>query len=294
MVVAEPADRLDRYLAAREVLPSRAVVARLARDGRVMVNSRPARPSRALAVGDRVVVEVPAPVAGLPAAQAIELDVVFEDEHLMVVNKPAGLVVHPGAGRPDGTLVNALLARHRDWPSLGGPMRPGIVHRLDKGTSGLMLVARTDVALRRLSKDIAERRVGRVYLAVCKGTLAAGGRIEAPIGRDHRDRTRMAIVEGGRESSTTFQPLRQLTSATLLEVTLGSGRTHQVRVHLAAIGHPLVGDTTYGRSGGEPLIGRPALHSHRLRFQHPVTGVAMDLVAPPPADFERLVAALAP
>ncbi|HEV3232302.1 MAG TPA: RluA family pseudouridine synthase, partial [Candidatus Dormibacteraeota bacterium] len=213
-------------------------------------------------------------------------------EHLLVIDKPAGLVVHPGGGTRSGTLVNALLARHADWPSLGGPTRPGIVHRLDKGTSGLMLVARSELALRRLSADLAARRVSRTYLAVAAGVLADPGRIEAPIGRDPRERKRMAVVENGRPSTTTFTPLRALRDATLLEVTLGSGRTHQIRVHLAAIGHPLLGDDVYGPRAGSTLIGRPALHAHRLRFRHPATEAELEFETPAPADFAALLRAL--
>jgi 23S rRNA pseudouridine1911/1915/1917 synthase len=293
LVATAPEPRLDRFLAASGALPSRAVAQRLLRAGEVAVNGRVARASRALAPGDRVTLRVPPPEPAEPQAEAIPLAVLHEDEDLMVVDKPAGLVVHPAGGVRSGTLVNALLARHRAWPSLGGSTRPGIVHRLDRGTSGLMLVARSELALRRLSADLAARRVSRTYLAVCQGVLREGGRIEAPIGRDPHERKRMAVVEDGRPASTTFVPLRPLRDATLLEVTLGSGRTHQIRVHLAAIGHPLVGDTVYGPRAGSPLIARPALHAHRLRFQHPRSGEAMELETPPPADFAALVEALA-
>jgi 23S rRNA pseudouridine1911/1915/1917 synthase len=284
---AEP--RLDRFLADSGVLPSRTVAARLARDGAVTVNGRPARASRALAPGDRVQVVIPDQVPAVPMGEAIELDVVYEDDDMLVVNKAAGMVVHPGAGQLTGTLVNALLARHRDWPTIGDPQRPGIVHRLDKGTSGLLVVARHHDAHRRLSSDLSERRVSRVYLAVVRGRVKGPGAVEAPIGRDPRNRQRMAVVDGGRAASTTFDVLEALRDASYLKVTLGSGRTHQIRVHLSAIGHPIVGDTTYGPMTGDPRIGRPALHAHRLSLRHPGTGEAMEFTAPPPPDFVRLL-----
>lgn len=291
LVAEAEQDRLDRFLADRGVVPSRAVATRLAREGAVLVNGAPARASRALHVGDAVVVEVPAPLPAKPAAEAIDLDVVYEDEHLLVVNKPAGMVVHPGAGRAGGTLVNALLARHAHWPSAGGIERPGIVHRLDQGTSGLLLVARDDISHRRLSADLAARRVHRSYVAIVRGALRGDGLIDAPIGRDPRDRKRMAVVEGGRRAVTRFSAREALRNATLLDVDLETGRTHQVRVHLASIDHPIVGDSTYGGGAGAP-IARPALHARRLQFSHPVSGEAMGLTIEPPPDFLAALEAL--
>lgn len=285
-VVAEAAaDRLDRFLAASGILPSRAVATRLVREGAVRVNGLPARASRSVAAGDRVSVRLPELSAAAPEAEDIPLRVVYEDADLMVIDKPAGMVVHPGAGRSTGTLVNALLAIHSDWPTGSGPSRPGIVHRLDKGTSGLIIVARHDNAHRRLSAALAERRVSRTYLAICRGVVTGDGRVEGPIGRDPRDRKRMAVVDGGRPALTLFTTLESLQGATYLQVSLGTGRTHQIRVHLAAIGHPLVGDATYGRGGGPMVIDRPALHAWRLSFQHPIGGQPMEFEAPPPADF---------
>jgi 23S rRNA pseudouridine1911/1915/1917 synthase len=285
VTVQQPAPRLDVFLKDAGLLPSRAVATRLVRDGRVLVNDRIARASRALVAGDRVSVEVPDPAPAIPRPQALPLDVVYEDGDLMVINKAPGMVVHPGAGRQEGTMVNALLALHPDWPSVGEPARPGIVHRLDKGTSGLLLVARTDEAHRRLSADLAARRIERTYLAIARGALRDEGLIDAPVGRDPRDRRRMAVVDGGRAARTRFRAVEALAGATLLEVRLESGRTHQVRVHLAAIGHPLVGDVTYGKPA-PGLIERPALHSARLAFSHPRTGARLDLSVEPPPDFQ--------
>ena len=285
-VVADaPASRLDLFLAASGMLPSRAVATRLVRQGAVLVNGLPARASRAVITGDRVRVRMPQPADTAPLAEDIPLRVVYEDADLMVIDKPAGMVVHPGAGQASGTLVNALLALHADWPTSGGPHRPGIVHRLDKGTSGLMLVARHDAAHRRLSSDLAERLVSRTYRAICLGRLTGDGVVDGAIGRDPRDRKRMAVVDGGRAAVTRFRALEALTGATYVEVTLGTGRTHQIRVHLAAIGHPLVGDATYGRGRGPAVIDRPALHAVRLSFRHPIGGQAMEFESPPPPDF---------
>jgi 23S rRNA pseudouridine1911/1915/1917 synthase len=267
------------------------VATRLVRQGAVLVNGQAVRASRSVTTGDRVTVSVPDAEPSLVAAEDIALNVVFEDDDLMVVDKPAGMVVHPGAGRRTGTLVNALLARHSGWPSLGGPERPGIVHRLDKGTSGLMLVARTEIALRRLSDDLSKRRVHREYRAIATGVLKDAGMIEAPIGRHLKDRRRMAVVDNGRAAITHFTALEALRRHTLLAVRLETGRTHQVRVHLAAIGHPLLGDSTYGHPAPD-LIERPALHSFKLAFVHPVSGEQMEFSAPIPADIEAALAHL--
>lgn len=291
LVVQRDEPRLDRFLAESGVVPSRAVATRLVRVGAVLVNGQAVRASRAVNAGDTVTVAIPDALPALVEAEDIALSVVYEDGDLMVVDKPAGMVVHPGAGRRTGTLVNALLSRHSGWPSLGGPERPGIVHRLDKGTSGLMLVARTEVALRRLSADLAQHRVHREYRAIATGMLKDTGLIEAPIGRHPKERRRMAVVDNGRAAVTHFTAVEALRRHTLLAVRLETGRTHQVRVHLAAIGHPLLGDSTYGHPAPD-LIDRPALHSHRLGFAHPVTGEQLEFVAPMPADMEAALAHL--
>ena len=289
-IVAETvAPRLDRFLAQRlpaAIAPSRTVAARLVREGWVRVNGAPAKSSQPVDPGDVVTVEPGVAREAMGAEpEDLPLQVVYEDTDLMVIDKPAGMVVHPAAGHSSGTLVNALLARHAEWPRLGGEVRPGIVHRLDKGTSGLMLVARTDQSQRRLAADLAARRISRIYIAICHGVLREDVVIEGPIGRHPRDRKKMAVVEGGRAASTTVEVLERLRRATLVQVTLGSGRTHQVRVHLAAIGHPVVGDDTYGRGRTNEIIDRPALHAKILRFAHPGSGVQMEFSSQPPADF---------
>jgi 23S rRNA pseudouridine1911/1915/1917 synthase len=237
------------------------------------------------------------PVTEPPAADpTVELTVVYADEHLIIVDKPAGLVVHPGAGNPDHTLVNGLLARFPEIAGVGEMHRPGIVHRLDVGTSGLLAVARTERAYHSLVDALASRDVGRVYRTLVWGHLDNPvGVVDAPIGRDHRDAMRMAVVVDGKPARTRFRVLREYrtpTEASALECRLETGRTHQIRVHLAAIGHPVVGDGTYGgiRTGITPP--RPFLHATALELEHPVTGVTMHFDSPLPDDLAAVEAAL--
>jgi len=251
------------------------------------------RPSYRVRAGDQIVVEIPPahPVELRP--EPIPLEIVYEDGDLLVVNKPAGLVVHPGAGRPTGTLVHALLAHCPDLPGIGGEVRPGIVHRLDKDTSGLLVVAKTDAALRSLQAQIQARRAGRDYLALVHGAVAVGeGTIDAPVGRHPRHRTRMAVVASGRRAVTRYRVVERFADATLLELRLQTGRTHQIRVHCASIGHPIVGDRVYGRRPNPWGLRRQALHAFRLTFVHPTTGAEMSFVAPLPADIEAALGRL--
>ncbi|MBI2345723.1 MAG: RluA family pseudouridine synthase [Deltaproteobacteria bacterium] len=307
MRVVVPADseglRLDRFLA--NALPSvtRAQVQRWITDGCVrrgeVVSCKPAQAVRA---GESIEVTppLPRPIALLP--EEIPLDILHEDSALIVVNKPAGMVVHPGAGRSSGTLVNALLAHCSDLTGVGDRLRPGIVHRLDKGTSGVMVVAKTHAAHAALIRQFEARTVEKVYLAIVLGRIAPTGRMAAPIGRHPSDRKKMSVAaRRGREALTTWQVRESFgQEAALLEVRLGTGRTHQVRVHLAAKGHPLVGDPTYGGTGGlrrlpapwrERLatFSRPALHAWRLGFIHPATGAEQRFEAPLPDDMRSLI-----
>jgi 23S rRNA pseudouridine1911/1915/1917 synthase len=226
------------------------------------------------------------------AAEPIPLEVVYEDGDLVVINKPAGMVVHPAAGHHTGTLVHALLGRGGSWSTAGGEARPGIVHRLDKGTSGLIVAARNDASHRALSAQLASRTLSRTYLAVARGTFkAAAGELEGPIGRHPKERKRMAVVSGGRFARTRYEVLGTRAGHTLLRCDLDTGRTHQIRVHLSAFGHPIAGDVEYGGRGpGGPQ--RPMLHAWRLRLRHPRTGVEMSFEAPPPPDFESFWASL--
>jgi 23S rRNA pseudouridine1911/1915/1917 synthase len=283
--VIEAGARLDQYLAA--LLPefSRSRVQRLIDDGHVRVNDRPARASTRLHAGDRLRWEVPEAVPSHLEGEPMDLRVLFEDGDLVVIDKPAGLVVHPGPGHATGTLVHGLLGRGAGWSTIGGEERPGIVHRLDRDTSGLMVVARNDAAHRELARQLQQRIMTREYRAIVVGEVAEpAARIEAPIGRDPKHRQRMAVIAGGREAITEFRRLALAPGHTLLEVSLGTGRTHQIRVHMAYIRHPVLGDAVYGRPSS--LIGRPALHAQSLTFRHPRTGKTMTFESAPPEDFE--------
>ena len=262
------------------------MAANLIRAGSVRVNGKIARASERVAIGDVIEYTVPgARPAAKAFAEEIPLEVVFEDADLVVVNKPAGMVVHPAPGHPSGTLVHALLGRGGEWSTSGGEVRPGIVHRLDKGTSGLIVAARNDVAHRALAAQLRDRSLSRTYLAVARGRVKDdAGELEGPIGRHPRERKRMAVVAGGRYARTRYRVVERKRTHTLLRCELDTGRTHQIRVHLAAMGHPVAGDAEYG--GGEPGAHRPMLHAWRLRLRHPRTGVEMSFEAPPPQDFD--------
>ncbi len=282
--VVAPAARLDQYLV--DLLPglSRSQVQRLISEGHVRLNGVPARPGARLRTGDEVAWEVPPPAPTTLVPEPMDLKVVYEDQDVLVIDKPAGLVVHPGAGHETGTLVHGLLARGAQWSAIGGVERPGIVHRLDKDTSGLLVIARNDVAHRALGAQLQDRSLHRRYRAIAVGEVGdAAARIDAPIGRDPRHRQRMAVVANGREAITDFLRVGLVQGHTLLDMTLLTGRTHQVRVHLAYIHHPVLGDPVYGRRS--PLIARPALHAAEIAFQHPRTGRLMRLESPLPPDF---------
>ncbi len=266
-------------------------------------------PSETVHPGTAYHLTEPAPEPATPQAEAIGLDILYEDAHLLVLNKPAGMVVHPAPGNPDGTLVNALIAHCGDsLTGIGGEKRPGIVHRLDKDTSGVMVVAKTELAHARLSAAFATRDLEREYRAICWGVPAAStGSIEGDIGRDPRDRKRMAVVtRNGKHALTNYRALQVFgQAAALLACRLATGRTHQIRVHCAHIGHPLIGDPVYlkrrpaaAKYLSEPARGlaldfpRQALHAQTLGFTHPITGEALRFTVPPPADFQALADAL--
>jgi 23S rRNA pseudouridine1911/1915/1917 synthase len=293
-VVERGGDRLDVAVARAAGIP-RAQAARLVDAGAVRLNGSAARRSERVAVGDRLEIDVPEPPAP-PSAEDVPVPVVYEDEHLVVVSKPAGLVVHPAPGHAEGTLVNALLAR--EAPPGGGEdeRRPGIVHRLDAGTSGLMIVAKDEPTYERLREMMTAREVTRVYAALVEGSPRAAATIDAPIGRSPRHRKKMAVVADGREAQTTYRRLDQFSDTALLEVRPHTGRTHQIRVHLAAVGHAVVGDRVYGRErklAARLGLERPFLHASGLAFVHPTTGAAMELTDPLPADLEAALAAAA-
>jgi len=286
VVQGEEAERLDLYVAHHCPDVSRSHAQRLIEEGFVTVNGRPAKPSRLLQRGDRVVVRVPPPSPLDLEPEAIPLSIVYEDPDLLVVDKPAGMAVHPGAGRSRHTLVNALLARCPDLAGIGGVLRPGIVHRLDKDTSGLLLVAKNDRAHTALSRQLKERTVEKGYLALVTGRLEPKeGIIEGAIGRDPRNRKRMAVVEGGRPARTAYRVREYLADCTLVEASPSTGRTHQIRVHLAAVGHPIVGDAVYGRPS--PFVERQFLHACRLGFHHPADGRRLVFESPLPPDLQQ-------
>jgi 23S rRNA pseudouridine1911/1915/1917 synthase len=291
--VAEPQPgrvRLDvRVMQQAQV--SRSAAQSLIAGGHVRVNDRPAKSGQRVRPADDVAVVIPAgPTTPEPVdGPAVHLSVVYEDDALAVIDKPAGLVVHPAPGHPAGTLADGLRQRGTTWSQLGGEQRPGIVHRLDRDTSGLLVVAKTEAAHRSLSLQLQRRTLGRVYWALVHGSFReATGRIDAPIGRDRGHRQRMAVVDEGRAAITDFVVVERMRRFTRLEVRLLSGRTHQIRVHLASISHPIAGDAVYGRRG-DTVSGRPALHAHRLSFVHPDDGRLCEFESPLPAD---LVAAL--
>jgi 23S rRNA pseudouridine1911/1915/1917 synthase len=272
---------------------SRAQAQRLIAEGRVREGERPRlKAGEKLQGGEVFDVTVPAPVSAVPAAERIPLSVVYEDEHLLVVDKPAGMAVHPGPGHSDGTLVNALLAHCPSLPGIGGVQRPGIVHRLDKDTSGLIIVAKDDATHIALSRALKEREIKKTYLALVEGRLSPPeALIDAPIGRDPNNRRRMMVrgVEG-REAQTHYKVRDEFTGYSLLEASPLTGRTHQIRVHLASIGHPVVGDALYGRPS--KLVARQFLHAWRLQFIHPITSVPLSLETPLPAELRELLEAL--
>jgi 23S rRNA pseudouridine1911/1915/1917 synthase len=285
--------RLDRFLTDKLQTESRARVQQLLRDGRVSVEGARAKASHRLRGGEAIAMEWEArpPLRAFP--EDIPLEVLYEDEDLIAVNKPAGMPVHAGAGRQAGTLVNALLHRFDKLSQLGGELRPGIVHRLDRLTSGVLLAAKNDPAHRALAEQFRRRQVEKTYIALVQGSLEPErGRISAPIARDLLRRRRMtARRRSGREALTEYRVLRRWPGYTLLEVRIHTGRTHQIRVHLSNLGHPVAGDTLYGARGG--LLARNFLHAARIRFRHPRTGTPLEFSAPLPPELQAFLDGLA-
>jgi len=294
-ILAEPGDagkRLDRLLHERLPQFSRSRLQEWIRGGRVLVNGQPRSPSHTVRAGETVEVE-PAELAPLKATpEAIPLTVLYEDADVVAIDKPAGMVVHAGAGVHSGTLVNALLSRFGALSGVAGELRPGIVHRLDRFTSGVLLVAKNDHAHRALAAQFSGRQVEKVYLALVHGRVKQeAGRIDRPIARDPVRRIRMtARLDRGRAAWSEYRVLRRLEGFTLLEVRIGTGRTHQIRVHLASLGHPVAGDTLYGAPAkveGRPPLGRFFLHAHRIRFRLPSTGEELTVESPLPRELEE-------
>jgi 23S rRNA pseudouridine1911/1915/1917 synthase len=283
--------RLDQALARLFPQYSRTRLQGWLRDGAILVDRQAASARQPVAGGEEVRLALPQlPAEAAPQAERIPLKIVYEDADLLVIDKPAGLVVHPGAGVHHGTLLNALLAHA---PQLAGLPRAGIVHRLDRDTSGLLVVAKTLEAQTALVRQLAERSMRRVYLAVVHGVPGAGGMIDQPIGRDARSRTRMAVTRRGREARTHYRVIERFAAAALVECRLETGRTHQIRVHLQYIGHPVVGDPVYRRGASTRLVfPRQALHARELSLAHPRSAKPVSWRAPLPSDMRRLIAAL--
>ena len=289
--------RLDRWLAAAVPQQSRAKIQALIEGGRVHVDGAPAKASHRLRGGERVEVEIPPPPPETLEPETIALAVVHEDDHVLVLDKPAGVVVHPGAGNARGTQAAAALAHAPGIAGVGGPRRPGVVHRLDKDTSGLLVMAKSQLAYESLTTQLASRTVRRVYLSVVHGRVVAGeGTVDKPIGRDPRDRTRMAVRPAGqgRRAVTRWRVLERFPQFTLVEARLETGRTHQIRVHFASLGHPVAGDTVYGgRRRAMPVtLEGLALHAVALGFVHPVTQQRVEYASALPARLERLLSHL--
>lgn len=283
--------RLDHFLAGQEVGLTRSRLQSLITEGYVLVNGHSARPSQRVRVGDTVSLSIPPPQKLNLVPQPLPLDIVFQDENIVIINKPAGLSVHPGPGHSDGTLVNALLAHCPDIKGIGGAIRPGIVHRLDKDTSGLLVAAKSEPAHQDLAAQFKGHSVTKGYLAVATGVVRPPeGQIDAPIARDPRHRKRMAVVAGGREARTRYRLLELRDGYSLLELYLETGRTHQARVHLAFLGHPLLGDAVYGRRS--PLLARHFLHAHHLGFRRPCSGEPVEFRSDLPDDLRQVIQGL--
>ena len=290
--------RLDNFLTALLPDRSRSQIQRLIKDGLVAGPARELRPSTAVRSGQVFTIELPAPVAATPLPEALPLHVLYEDADVVVLDKPAGMVVHPGAGHSSGTLVNALLHHVDDLSGIGGELRPGIVHRLDRGTSGVMIVAKHDRAHQELSRQFQDREVEKEYIALVWGVVQAGRRIEDPIGRDPSNRQKMSTrARRARTAVTRVTKAEQLKGVSLLHVAIATGRTHQIRVHLSSIGHPIVGDPLYGgvhRRVANDLravqrLERPFLHAARLSFTHPADDRRLTFDSPLPGDLQTVI-----
>ncbi|WP_100487612.1 RluA family pseudouridine synthase [Sporolactobacillus pectinivorans] len=285
--------RMDKWAAEQLSTESRSRLQQLIKEGHILINGDKVKASYRMRTGDVILVSVPDPEPLDVVPENIGLDIIYEDDAVVVVNKPRGMVVHPAPGHMTGTLVNALLFHCRDLSGINGILRPGIVHRIDKDTSGLLMVAKTDAAHRSLAAQLKDKTTHRLYLAIVHGVLPEdSGTIDAPIGRDDKDRKKMAVTDHNSKSAVThFKVIERFSKYTYLSCRLETGRTHQIRVHMAYIGHPLAGDPKYGLKKTLPIDGQ-ALHAAELGFSHPVTGNFLTFKTDPPADFEKLLGML--
>lgn len=287
--------RLDAYISKQMQDLSRSMIQKLLEGNKINVNGKSEKPAYKVQNGDIIEINIEEPKEVKIEAQDIPLDIIYEDEDILVVNKQKGLVVHPANGNPDGTLVNAVMAHCKDSLSgIGGELRPGIVHRLDKDTSGLLIIAKNDKAHIQMSNQIKNREVKKTYIALVRGTIAENeATINMPIGRSTKDRKKMAVTKSGKEAVTHFKVLNRYTtdkgSYTLVEIKIDTGRTHQIRVHMAEIGHPVIGDVVYSNGKNEFGVEGQCLHAKRLEFTHPITGKEMKLEAPLPEYFKNII-----
>ena len=286
--------RIDRYLAEKQERLSRVAIQRLIEEEKILVKGKKTKPSYKIQENDRITIEEEQPKETELKAQNIPIEIIYEDKDIIVVNKPKGMVVHPANGNPDGTLVNAIMAICKDSLSgIGGEIRPGIVHRIDKDTSGILIIAKNDKAHINLSEQIKQHEVKKTYIALVRGMVKENeATINMPIGRSTKDRKKMAVTQkNGKEAITHFKVLKRYkeNDTTLLEVKIETGRTHQIRVHLAQIGYPIIGDTTYSNGKNKWGIEGQCLHAKSLQFKHPTTGKEMFLEAKLPPYFEQIL-----
>lgn len=290
IIVDEANERIDSYLSKKEEL-SRVMITKLIEEKQILVNEKQVKPSYKVKTGDRIAIEVPKPKLTTLEAQEIPLKIVYEDNDIIVVNKEKGMVVHPAVGNPDGTLVNAIMAHCKgNLSGIGGKLRPGIVHRLDKDTSGLLIIAKNDKAHINMSNAIQNREVKKIYIALVRGIIPENeATINMPIGRSTKDRKKMAVTKNGKEAITHFKVLKRYQKYTLLQIKIDTGRTHQIRVHMSEIGYPVVGDSIYSNGKNEFGVEGQMLHAKSLDFKHPINGQIMHLEAPLPEYFEQVL-----
>ena len=290
-IVEESGKRLDAYITSIDSEITRTAAQRLIEQGNILVNGEKKKTAYKVSNGDIITIEKEEPKEIELKAQNIPIDIVYEDDDIIVVNKPKGMVVHPANGNPDGTLVNAIMAICKDSLSgIGGEIRPGIVHRLDKDTSGLLIVAKNDKAHVNMSEQIKNHEVKKTYIALVRGVVKENeATIDMPIGRSTSDRKKMAVMKTGRNAVTHIKVLKRYNKYTLLQVNIETGRTHQIRVHLSYIGYPIIGDCTYSNGKNEFGVVGQCLHAKCLEFKHPITGAEMKLEAPLPKYFEEII-----
>lgn len=291
-IIVEQEDvRLDVYIAEKYSMLSRTMIQKLIENGDIQVNGLNKKISYKVVIGDKISIHIPEVKEVNLKPQEIPIEVVYEDDDIIVVNKPKGLVVHPANGNPDGTLVNAIMAMCKESLSgIGGKLRPGIVHRLDKDTSGLLIIAKNDKAHINMSNQIKNREVKKIYIALVRGVIPEDeATIDMPIGRSTKDRKKMAVQKNGKQAITHFKVIKRYPKYTLLEIKIDTGRTHQIRVHMAEIGHPIIGDMVYSNGKNEFGIEGQMLHAKTLEFKHPITGNPLHLTAELPEYFKNIL-----